>query len=213
MKKFFVIILDIINSSKAQDRDAITRSLAAALAEINNKYKDDCWALFEITKGDEAAAVLKNIKHLYELLRIFQERLNPYKFRTVVYYDELTAGLDTHRSTIIDGPAFRNGNEKMLGLKKTQRYFALFTGLSDFDAAIEALINFLLWRWNDLTELQRQIVARYQRLQNQQKVAAQLGRTQQQIQDTLTRCKWEIIDYAEKATRELLVRIDEIQTS
>ena len=210
MQKYFVVILDIIDSTKVEDRDAITFTLTHALSKINSNYDECCWALFEITKGDEVAAVLLNAHRIYEILKIFQEILSPHRFRVVVYYDTLTAGIDTHRSTIIDGPAFYRANTLMIDLKKTQKYFVIKSGFTDIDVAIESLVNLLLWRWNNLTELQRIIISQYQKIRNQQKVAEKIGRTQQQIQDSLSRCRWEIIDNAEKTVGHLLTRIDSL---
>jgi hypothetical protein len=205
---FYVIVIDIIGSSRLKDRDALTTQLNVAISRANKEYAHTCWAPFEVTKGDEVAGVLLSVATAYDIIDIFREALDPMLFRSVVVFDELDAGVHTRRSTVIDGPAFHRADQMMKRLKKTQKRFALSSGEKELDAAAEALVNFLLWRWTSLTTLQRKIVRLYQQGQKQSKVAEILNRKQQQIQNTLDVCKWQIIDEAEKALRGLLQVID-----
>jgi hypothetical protein len=205
---FYVIVIDIIGSSRLKDRDALTTQLNVAISRANKEYAHTCWAPFEVTKGDEVAGVLLSVATAYDIIDIFREALDPMLFRSVVVFDELDAGVHTRRSTVIDGPAFHRADQMMKRLKKTQKRFALSSGEKELDAAAEALVNFLLWRWTSLTTLQRKIVRLYQQGQKQSKVAEILNRKQQQIQNTLDVCKWQIIDEAEKALRRLLQVID-----
>ena len=128
--------------------------------------------------------------------------------RTVICYGKLTAGLDSRRSTIIDGPGFYKANEMMIELKKTDKYISVSSRSEKFDKIINALINMVIHYWYSLTQFQREVVRLYQREKNQTKVAKLLNRTQQQIQNTLTKCKWEMINDAEESISELFQIID-----
>jgi hypothetical protein len=97
----------------------------------------------------------------------------------------------------------------MMELKKTQKTFAMDTQQEKMDKAVEALMNLLLWQWNNFSELQQKIIRLYQQKKNQGKVAELLNRTQQQVNKTLNSCKWEIIDNAEKAIMHMFQLIDE----
>jgi hypothetical protein len=205
---YYVIMFDIIGSSKLKDRNALSTQLDAAIQQINKEYSHTYWAPFEITRGDEVAGVLESVAPAYDMIDTFSEGLYPVMFRSVIIFDKLDAGIPSKRSTVMDGPAFYRADQTMKQLKKTQKMCALRSGEAELDMAAEALINFLLWRWSDLTPLQRRIVRLYQREGNQSQVAEILDRTQQQIQNTLDVCKWEIIDEAEKAVRSLLQIID-----
>jgi hypothetical protein len=205
---FYVIVIDIIGSSRLKDRDALSTQFNVAISRANEKSAHTCWAPFEVTKGDEVAGVLISVAAAYDIIDTFAEALYPMVFRSVVVFDELDAGIHTRRSTVIDGLAFRRADQMMKRLKKTQKRFALSSGEKELDAAVEALVNFLLWRWTSLTTLQRKIVRLYQQGQKQSQVAEILNRKQQQIQNTLDVCKWQIIDEAEKAVRGLLQVID-----
>jgi len=143
--------MDVIESSKVKDRNQLTKQMGKAILKVNEKYKDDCYSSFEITKGDEIAAVLKTIKNFHDIIFLFKEILLPERIRTVIVFDELNAGLDSKRSSVIDGPAFHSGNSLMLDVKKMQKTFALKTGEKEWDSAIESLMNMLLWQWDNFT--------------------------------------------------------------
>ena len=200
--------MDVIESSKVKDRNQLTKQMGKAILKVNEKYKDDCYSSFEITKGDEIAAVLKTIKNFHDIIFLFKEILLPERIRTVIVFDELNAGLDSKRSSVIDGPAFHSGNSLMLDVKKMQKTFALKTGEKDWDSAIESLMNMLLWQWDNFTVLQKKIIRLYQKEKNQRRVAEKIKRTQQQVQTTLETCKWELIDSAELTLRDMFRIVD-----
>ncbi len=176
VKKYYVLLIDVIASSKLSKRDRLTEQMTGWIADANRIFSEHCYAPFEVTKGDEVAGVLTSIATGYNIIDTFREAIFPATCRSVIVYDELTAGLGTKRSTIIDGRAFSRGNEIMMKLKKTQKTFALATGSKELDEVAGALVNLLLWRWNALTGLQRRIVRTYQQERNQTKVANILNR-------------------------------------
>jgi hypothetical protein len=49
--KYYVLILDIIDSSIFPDRDILTEKLERAIADANKEFSRDCLAPFEITRG------------------------------------------------------------------------------------------------------------------------------------------------------------------
>lgn len=114
--KYYALILDIIDSSIFPDRDILTEKLERAIAYANKEFSRDCLAPFEITRGDEVAAVLVSTARVYEMIKVFREELFPVDIRSVIIYDELKAGLEKRRSTVIDGPAFYRGNHMMVEL-------------------------------------------------------------------------------------------------
>jgi len=200
----FVLLIDMMDSSRLKDRQALSVSLGEALIELNRQFAADLYAPFEITRGDEVAAVLTSAQSLYRMCRLFNDFLHPLKYRLVLCFGELTAGLDTHRSTIIDGPAFYQARKMMLQLKRTRRFVALSTRAEHVDPVLQSMMNMLSWQWGGFTALQQQVVSLYLLHRNQATVANQLGRSQQQIQSSLKSCGWEIIEEAERQTKHLL---------
>ncbi|MDY7094789.1 MAG: SatD family protein [Acidobacteriota bacterium] len=206
--KLYVLLSDVVGSSSLPDRADLTARLQKASERVNDEHRNDLFANLEITRGDEMAAVLRSASNVYDVLMVLEEELYPVRFRSVLVYDDLTAGLETRRSSVIDGPAFYKAQDKMSALKRTRNTFSLASGQAEFDEAAEVLVNLLQWRWNEMTELQRQIVRNYQDVRNQQKVAEMLGRSQQQISHTLIATKWELINSSEGAIRHMLQLID-----
>ncbi|MFQ5839471.1 MAG: SatD family protein [Candidatus Methylomirabilales bacterium] len=211
--RFYVLLIDIVRSARLPNRAAATERLEAANGKANTAFADDLFAPFEITRGDESAAVLTSVARAYEMVSSLSDTMQPVTFRSVLVYDELTAGLDSRRSSVIDGPAFYRANEMMQALKRTQKTFALAIGHEELDGPTEALVNLLQWRWSLMTDLQRQIVRLYQQDRNQSRVGAQLGRSQQQISHALNATKWELIDAGEAAIRHLFRLIDRRNTA
>jgi len=206
--KLYVLVADVVGSSQVPDRAALTESLQEAATRINSEHREHLFADLEITRGDEMSAVLTSLSGAYDLMSSLEQTLYPVRFRSVMVYDHLTAGLDTRRAGIIDGPAFYRAHEKMAQLKKSKKTFALASGQSELDEAAAVLVNLLQWRWTEMTDLQRQIVRLYQQEKNQLRVAELLGRSQQQISHSLIATKWELIHSSEGAIRHLLELID-----
>lgn len=200
--RYYVVMMDIVQSTKLTDRNKLTRQLTKSMDEVNRKYKQDFLAPFEITRGDEFSAVLFNIDNLYGMIKIFQKALFPIEFRTVAAYGKLNAGLESKQSSVIDGPAFQHADSMMHTLKKKLMTFAIDTGLKDWDRIIQAALNLLLWQWNGFTPLQQRIVRLYQKHRNQKKAAEEINRSQQQVQAALESCRWELIDEAENSVSD-----------
>lgn len=203
-RHYFVLLVDVIDSSKLKDRQSLSVSLGEALVRLNQDFTESLYAPFEITRGDEVAAVLTTAKPLYAMCRVLNNFLHPVKYRLVLNYGELCAGLETRHSPIIDGPAFSKAEQMMHALKRSRRFVSLRTRAAHIDPVLQSQLDLLLWHWAGLTPLQQRILSLYLDERNQQRVAARLGRSQQQVQQTLSRCGWEIIAEAEKQAGRLL---------
>src|SRR6058998_3423220 len=124
---YFVVLFDVIRSQKIENRQLVTNRLKKGIRMINELFKHDMYAPFEITRGDEVAAVLTSIERIFQLFREFCDVVSPVKLRMAVSYGMLTAGLSGRRSTEIDGPAFYAVDDAMKRLKKSQRSINLRT--------------------------------------------------------------------------------------
>jgi hypothetical protein len=205
--QYFILLMDIVGSSKMEDRGRLTTNLTKTISSANREFASQYYAPFEITKGDEVAAILNNADSVYDIILFFGDHLTPVKVRSVVVFGKLSAGLETRRSTIIDGPAFYRADESMRRLKKTAQWVSFSTRHVELDRIIETLINLILMKWYSFTPLQRTIIRAYQKDRNQIKVANRLHKKQQQIQNTLMKCGWEILDQSELLIRTLCSKL------
>lgn len=206
--KFYVLLVDVIGSSQMADRAALTDQLQALQTRINGQNQSFLYAPLEITRGDEMAAVLESVSPIYDILSEIDDALYPVRFRSVVAYDRLTAGLGSRRSSILDGPAFYTAHDRMRELKRSKQTFALSSGHDGFNGPAEVLVNMLQWRWSQMTELQRKIARLYQVEGNQLKVGELLGRSQQQISHSLIATNWELLKASESTIRDVFANID-----
>ena len=199
-----VVLVDVVQSSAARDRDRLQERLVEFCEESNELDKTDLLGRFEITRGDEVAAVYRHTAPLLELVERAEERLSPHRLRYVIRRGELTAGLESGRSTVIDGPAFWRAGEAMEELKKTELPILIEWPNETAAALATSLFAFRILHTRGLTELQRKILRLYRELRNQTRVAERIGRTQQQVQKTLVACHQELMDHSERSLREVL---------
>jgi len=208
----YVLLLDLVGSSRLPDRQAATETLQGAQAVVNERYANRWLAPLETTRGDEMAAVLRGPEVAYEVISDLGDEIHPLTLRAVVKYGELVAGLETRRASIIDGPAFHVADRQMDDLKDGPGLCHFDLGLEDLDRLLNALGNLLLSQLAELTEQQRKILRHYQRdleetgSVKQAEVAQAVGTTQQSVSKTLKTIRWELIDAGEKEMRRLLAQ-------
>lgn len=209
-KKYFVLLVDLAGSQDLPDRENGTRKLKEAINNLNKDFRDDLYAPMEITRGDEAAAVLKRITTLHEMLLNFMIKLQPFKCRMVITYNVLTAGLGSKRSTEIDGPGFYEADTLMHKLKKSHKLFAIGTDNPVLDSAISSIINLVLLRWEEMTPFQRKVIHLYAQGIKQDDIANVVKRTQQQVSQVVRAVSYDILREAEESLKAL---IDELQSN
>lgn len=203
----YVLLLDLVGSSRLADRQAATDAVQAAQQTVNARYGSAWLAPLETTRGDETAAVLKRVDVAWDVIVGMADAIHPMSLRAVLKFGELVAGLETGHATIIDGPAFHRADELMESLKGSPQLLLIETELPTLDRTLNALGNLLLTQLTDLTKLQRDILRLYQAERLQKAVGKTLGRSQQQISTTLQAIRWQVIDNAETEMRSLLERL------
>lgn len=207
-KNFFVLLADLRQSQKIKDREAGTQRLKEAITSFNAGFAEDIYAPMEITRGDEAASVLKSICSLYDALSSFTALLKPFNARFAVTYGVLTAGLSGRRSTEIDGPAFYEADRCMDELKKSRNIFRIETGNHPLDESITSLMNMTLLRESDLTPFQLRIIQLYGKDYTQNDIARRVKRTQQQVQQIIKVAPFDALEDAGKTLRTLLQTLE-----
>ncbi|MBI3189054.1 MAG: hypothetical protein HYZ33_00235 [Ignavibacteriales bacterium] len=185
-KSYYIFLTDIIRSRQlADNRQAATKKLKVVLNEINSKYSSALFAPLEITRGDEAAAVLFSVEQLYDIIITISNTLLPFHARFAVSYNTLTAGITSRKSSEMDGPAFYIADEVMNKMKKTQKVFQLNTGNDTLDFPITSLVNMLLFRREQCTDFQRNVADMYRKGLKQNEIANKLKRSQQQVSQAM----------------------------
>ncbi len=205
----WVLLFDVIESSKVRDREQLLFRLQTAMQEQNERHHRALFAPLEITRGDEVAAVAENGEAVYRLARDFLLALSPYLARVAIAFGEITAGVGTRRAALMDGPAFYAADELMRQMKRSRRLAAIRTGRDWSDTVLNGLLNAVLWDWLDLTPFQRKVTRLYLEGKTQPDIARTVGRTQQQVSRALRAARWEVIRLSEIAIVDVMHRLCE----
>ena len=205
----WVLLFDVVESSKVRDREQLLFRLQTAMQEQNERHRRALFAPLEITRGDEVAAVAENGEAVYRLARDFLLALSPYLARVAIAFGEITAGAGTRRAALMDGPAFYAADELMRQMKRSRRLAAIRTGRDWSDTVLNGLLNAVLWDWLDLTPFQRKVTRLYLEGKTQPDIARTVGRTQQQVSRALRAARWEVIRLSEIAIVDVMHRLCE----
>ncbi|MBI5214882.1 MAG: hypothetical protein HY960_03955 [Ignavibacteriae bacterium] len=209
MKNYYYILLfDLVRSRRLENRESATKQLKRAIHKINTTYKKSLFAPMEITRGDEVATVLKHSEHLYDIAGNFINELRPFRCRCVVVRETLTAGLASRRSPEMDGPGFYLADETLQKLKKTKKLFQMrIPSAETYETVLTGLINLLLFRKEQLTNFQLQVLELYKRNATQTEIAKKLKRTPQQVSIALKAVPQDIVLEGEIAVGMLLQQL------
>ena len=151
MKKYLVLIGDMVRSKALSDRSRIQRSFNDVLQEAQTKYGKDFISPLTLTIGDEFQAVLENPGNLFSLFTFIEINLEGVHFR----YGLGLGGIDTdinHRQAIgMDGPAFHRARSAIEQAKKNKQRFYFKSGRTSQDERINTLlswVDYAVKRWN-----------------------------------------------------------------
>ncbi|NOY58528.1 MAG: hypothetical protein GXO75_06300 [Calditrichaeota bacterium] len=200
-KKFTILLADVIHSSQ---HSGVQKKLHDLVAWANKEFAH-CWQTpLEITRGDEIAVIIKPDCTWFQTIIRLNDKIRPLRLRWIMSYGEISDGLIYKSSSEATGPVFVKADEIMHTLKKTDLRFGAFTGDVFWDEILRGQMNLLLWRIDQLSDLQLQIFRLYQLRKRQIDVAQALGKTQQQVQRALKAMNWQVIDAAEKSALKLV---------
>jgi len=204
-QKFYVLLGDVISSSKIQNREEARKKLARACNEVNNVYAKDIRADFKILKGiDEIGGVLSTMRNIYNIITTILWQLYPNLIRFVLVFDYIDTAIDTGDIAKMDGSAFHKASNMMPLLKKSKLMFDMRVGDKMIDNSITGQVNLILLLKKNWSAHQNRIVREYEKTKNQYEVAKKLGTTQQSVSNTLNRSMWKEIKSIEEKLNDML---------
>lgn len=204
-QKFYVLLGDVISSSKIRNREEARKKLARACNEVNNVYAKDIRADFKILKGiDEIGGVLSTMRNIYNIITTILWQLYPNLIRFVLVFDYIDTAIDTGDIAKMDGSAFHKASNMMPLLKKSKLMFDMRVGDKMIDNSITGQVNLILLLKKNWSAHQNRIVREYKKTKNQYEVAKKLGTTQQSVSNTLNRSMWKEIKSIEEKLNDML---------
>lgn len=152
VKKYMVVIGDIISSRKVEKRNDLQKKLVDVFNDLNaTDYENHLVSPYTITLGDEFQAVYEKADDLFlDSIRIL-EKAYPQKIRFSFGIGEISTELNRKQSIGMDGSAFylaREGIEKL----KDQRGNYKFNVSGLEDPEMEKLFNNFLFIFSNLLE-------------------------------------------------------------
>ena len=204
---------DIIGSKKITNKSEFWLKLDEVISRINKEFKHQLEYDIEIFKGDELTAMCKNpskeadedpVKIAYMIASKMFEYLSPIKIRLVISEGEIDSQRITNKLNEKDGEVFWNASQTLQNLKKSKRYIGFSLKNKDkisIASKMADIITELKYEW---TETEKEIIKLYEYHKNQERVARELGISQQSVSDALRRAKHKVIREAEKALVDFL---------
>lgn len=102
----YVMIGDMVNSRKKENRYEIQEAFQRCLQEINQRYQKSIVSQFSITLGDEFQGVLKDAEFLFEIITRIEITMKNVGFRFSVGIGEISTKLYLNTPLMSDGPAW-----------------------------------------------------------------------------------------------------------
>lgn len=203
--EFYVLLGDVISSKKIKNREEFQKELINTCFELNELYKEDMYAKFEIIKGlDEIGCLLEKINNLYEIISLILNRLYPYSMRFVLVKGHVDTGLSTKKVSQMDGPAFHKASNLMQLLKGENLIFKMDSGSIVIDKLITNNINLIYLLKRNWSLKKTMIIKEYEKKGDQKAVAKKLGLTQQTVSYHIKSSSWKELRKIENDLKESL---------
>lgn len=120
-EKYIVIIGDMKNSQKIQDRNTAQERLKSVLKEINKKYKKDIASKIMITLGDEFQGIFCSGARVLTIIEEIQEGMEPIEIRFGMGVGRITTRINAKMAIGADGPGFYNARKAIESLKADEQ--------------------------------------------------------------------------------------------
>lgn len=143
--KYLVLIGDIVESKKIQQRQKFQNEFQKIISELNKEYKDQIVSPLTITLGDEFQGLLKNAANLFLIIHQIQSSFNDIIFRYALSVGDISTKINHESAIGMDGAGFHFARDAMEKNKIEKRNFS-YDGIQP-----EAIIIDNMLKWIDQT--------------------------------------------------------------
>ncbi len=208
---YFVIIGDIVDSKKIDNRSELQRRFNAILKGVNETYREEIASKFIITLGDEFQGVLRCGARLMEIIDAIEFQLYPVAVRFGIGIGEITTEINAEMAIGADGPAYYNARKMVEEIKEDEKSkmpqgfsVKLCSSLASEDETLNTVFSLCTFMKSKWTQRQREIIFDHLLYgDNQRKMAQRLGITQSSVQRSLSASGY----YTYKKAREYASRV------
>lgn len=199
---YLALIGDVVESRRHRDRARLQRELAEALARINRESAAALAAPLSLTAGDEVQGLFRDPARVVDAVVDIGDAVFPAR----LVYGLGAGGLETDLGpdpALLDGPCFHRARGA-LAEARSQGNWLVARGLADpGDLVVTALFRLLGEIRSRWTGIQARHVARARR-RPQKEVAAQLGKAESTVSESLKAAGFQAVLAGEEALRVVL---------
>ncbi len=212
MSKKIVLIGDLIQSRKKQNRRDLQEKLEAELTNVNQEFKSQIQAPLKLIRGDEFEGVFKNFKACMEAFEKIESGLYPNKIRGGIGIGKITTEI-TKNVSKMDGPAFYRAREMIEKRVKSSARSSILLIKGD-NQRTEDTINIILRLLMDLksewTKREREIVNYwiFENYPTQQKIAQKFDIKRSTVANHLSNAHHRTIKESREFIFNLIKRIE-----
>lgn len=186
MKQQYCAVIGDINKSRILERRAkVQEKFKEAVATINKEFKNEIASKFLVTIGDEFQGLLITPSQSYQLVRRFQDLIEPVSFTFGIGIGTLATPLNPKEAIGMDGDCFYRARTAIQKAKKGKRKV-----LYDFDDPASVLVNAVVTsldaQWRLLNNTQRKILQLRKSNLTQFAVGKKLRITKQAVSKAMT---------------------------
>lgn len=205
MSSRIVVLGDVVDSRRIDDRGSVRDALATTLEDINERFDGAVDTPLAGIKGvDESGGVLPDPVPLYDVVDHVRRGLHPKEARVVAAAGEIDVVPRSSDVSRMDGPAFHAADDLLTDIDGTRYRFAMDVGDDELDVVIADEVNLLLFRKREWTARQREVVNANRELGTQRAVAEELDVSQQAVSNVLARAGWRELSEMEDRLRAVL---------
>ncbi|MGM0500586.1 MAG: SatD family protein [Bacillota bacterium] len=203
-KDSIVVIGDIIESKKIDNRKNVQNKLTELLAKFNDKYQKYIESPFKITLGDEFYGVLNNFSPVIDILQILEV-----EFKEIDFRFGIGQGKFNDKS---QGTAYENALKALKLIKNKKFSIHLISDNENNNFQIINLILHLYFRiFNKFTFNQKYIIYNLSRGRKQKEIAADLKSSQSSVSQSLSNINWKLLVKTNDFLKKIARNISEIE--
>ena len=181
-----MVLGDVIDSRKINDRNEFKNRLKRAISTVNNRHQDKIHAPFQILKGvDEIGGVICSVSPVADIQKIFSRTLHPNAVRIAAVVGEIDVEEQSKVVSQMDGMAFARADMVLSELENSGSTFRLSGKNEQIDQLVSDEINLLDIIRSGWSERRMEVVSEYDRLERQKEVADELGISVQAVSNHL----------------------------
>jgi hypothetical protein len=123
--KYLVLIGDVVDSRKSEDRGALQRRLQRAIESAGRHTESRMASAPTVTLGDEFQAVYRDADGVFADIFSLLHALAPVRVRFALAIGEIVTPINRRQAIGMDGPAFHAARDVLTRLKKDGRLFGV----------------------------------------------------------------------------------------